>query len=43
MKKVLCFFIGHKLILQKCPVTNIKIEYCLRCSPSLHDSGMSFK
>jgi|DEB19_MinimDraft_3_1074340.scaffolds.fasta_scaffold01295_2 hypothetical protein len=42
MKKIICFIKGHNIKTSKCPVTDAKLDICLRCSPKVH-SKMSFK
>jgi hypothetical protein len=43
MKKIICMIIGHNLKTEQCPVTGAKLTMCLRCSPQIHSSKMSFK
>lgn len=42
IKKVYCFIVGHNYKTETCPVTGAKLTMCLRCSPKVHASKMSF-
>lgn len=42
MKKILCKIVGHNYKTEVCPVTDAKLTFCLRCSPKIHSSKMSF-
>jgi hypothetical protein len=43
INKLLCFIVGHKKTISKCPVTGISLETCLRCSPKQHSTKMTFR
>lgn len=42
IKKIICFILGHKIEIKKCPFTNATLSVCLRCRPNAHSSKMSF-
>lgn len=42
MNKLICKVIGHKIKTEKCPVTEAKLSFCVRCSHPHSLSKMSF-
>jgi len=33
INRILCFILGHKLDIKKCPYSNASKQFCLRCKP----------
>lgn len=42
IKNIICKIVGHNYKIETCPVTDAKLTICLRCSPQIHSSKMSF-
>lgn len=42
IKKIICFIVGHKNEISKCPFSGATILKCKRCNPKSHITEMSF-
>jgi hypothetical protein len=42
IKKIVCLIKGHNIETKSCPFTKATYSICLRCSPKVHSTKMSF-